>query len=233
MNDARIRRALERLEHFANEERPVGEALCLTSVDILEVAGAGITWHTPTGTPYSLGAAGPEMATIHDLELTLGEGPCIDAFNTRQPAAEPDLANPSSARWPAFRAEALRTQARAAFGYPLLTGRGCFGALNLYDTRPGDLSTEQHNDALVMADLSLRAVLNELRTLDSDAESPLFTDTVATQAELHQATGMVAVQLSVPMPDALARLRAHAFAEGRSLSAVASDVVERRLRFEP
>ncbi|MGB0094384.1 MAG: ANTAR domain-containing protein [Solirubrobacteraceae bacterium] len=51
-------------------------------------------------------------------------------------------------------------------------------------------------------------------------------------AEVHQATGMISVQLGVSMDEAFVRLRAHAFAAGRSLKAVAGDVVARRLRLE-
>ena len=48
---------------------------------------------------------------------------------------------------------------------------------------------------------------------------------------VHQATGMVAAQLDVPVGDALVRLRAHAFRTDRLLTDVAGDVVARRLRF--
>jgi AmiR/NasT family two-component response regulator len=51
------------------------------------------------------------------------------------------------------------------------------------------------------------------------------------RAEIHQATGMVLAQLGVSAQDALARMRAYAFAEQRLLSDVARDVVSRRLRF--
>jgi AmiR/NasT family two-component response regulator len=51
------------------------------------------------------------------------------------------------------------------------------------------------------------------------------------RAEIHQATGMVLAQLGISARDALARLRAYAFAEQRLLSDVARDVVSRRLRF--
>ena len=48
-------------------------------------------------------------------------------------------------------------------------------------------------------------------------------------AEVHQATGMVSVQLGVSVDEAFVRLRARAFADGRSLKAVAGDVISRRL----
>ena len=50
---------------------------------------------------------------------------------------------------------------------------------------------------------------------------------------VHEAAGMIAVQLAVPVPEALLRLRARAFSTGRVISDVAADVVARRLRFEP
>jgi AmiR/NasT family two-component response regulator len=52
------------------------------------------------------------------------------------------------------------------------------------------------------------------------------------RAEVYQAQGMVAVQLGVPLADALSRLRARAYAENRPLGDVARDVVARTLSFD-
>ncbi|MGZ4555887.1 MAG: ANTAR domain-containing protein, partial [Mycobacteriaceae bacterium] len=49
--------------------------------------------------------------------------------------------------------------------------------------------------------------------------------------EVHQATGMVAVQVGVPIPEALARLRAAAFASQRPILDVARDVVAGNIDF--
>ena len=51
------------------------------------------------------------------------------------------------------------------------------------------------------------------------------------QAQVHQAAGMVIAQLGVGPEDALALLRAHAFADGASMAVFARAVVERRLDF--
>ena len=51
--------------------------------------------------------------------------------------------------------------------------------------------------------------------------------------EVHQATGMIIVQLGVTAAVALIRLRAYAYAQDRRLRDVAADVVARRLRFDP
>jgi hypothetical protein len=49
---------------------------------------------------------------------------------------------------------------------------------------------------------------------------------------VHQAVGRVSVQARVPVDDAMALLRAHAFAHDRTLSEVATDVLAGRLRFD-
>ncbi len=51
-------------------------------------------------------------------------------------------------------------------------------------------------------------------------------------ASVHQATGMISVQLSVTQAEALIRMRAYAFSQRRALHEVATDVVLRKLRFD-
>ena len=49
---------------------------------------------------------------------------------------------------------------------------------------------------------------------------------------VHQASGMVSVQLDVSLAEALVRLRSYAFGSDRLVAEVAKDVVARRLRFD-
>jgi hypothetical protein len=52
-------------------------------------------------------------------------------------------------------------------------------------------------------------------------------------AVIHQAAGMVSVQLGVDVDAALAELKARAVLEDRPLEDLARDVVARRSRFDP
>ena len=52
------------------------------------------------------------------------------------------------------------------------------------------------------------------------------------QYTVHQAAGMVAVQLDITVGQALVRLRAHAFGNGLTLAEVAAAVVTRTVRFD-
>ncbi|GHD39393.1 ANTAR domain-containing protein [Streptomyces galbus] len=55
---------------------------------------------------------------------------------------------------------------------------------------------------------------------------------IAHHDEVHQAVGMVMAQLGVAADEALARLRARAFAQGRTLMDAAHDLVGRRQGFD-
>ena len=39
-------------------------------------------------------------ALIEDLQYTLGEGPCVEAYHHDRVVTEPDLADPGTPRWP-------------------------------------------------------------------------------------------------------------------------------------
>jgi hypothetical protein len=121
---------------------------------------------------------------------------------------------------------------RAVFAFPLRIGTVRLGALDFYRDGPGPLSGEQHADALVVASVAARWVL--------EAQAGAPRGTVAQELEtgadfhfaVHNAAGMVSVQQGISVTDALIRLRAYAFTHDRSLTEVAQDVVDRKLRLE-
>jgi hypothetical protein len=84
----------------------------------------------------------------------------VDAYWRDEVVLEPDLADPATPRWVAFTPPAVAAGARAVFGFPLRVGGVRLGALNLYRDRPGPLRDGQHADALVMADVAARWVLD-------------------------------------------------------------------------
>ncbi len=169
---------------------------------------------------------------IEQLQYDLGEGPCVDAYRANIPVLEPNLADPAAPRWVAFQASAVEAGARGVFGFPMTVGAARIGALNLYRDRPGALTDDQHADALVMAEVAAQTVL----LLQADAPPGQLAAELEAGADfhfaVHQAAGMVAAQLEIPVAQALVRLRAHAFGHGRDLVDVARDVVARTLRFD-
>jgi GAF domain-containing protein len=207
--------------------------LCEVCAAVTVMSGAGIMLMSGDASQGSVCTTNDVSALIEDLQYTLGEGPCVDAYHQQQPVLEPDLAGPHPSRWLAFTPPAVQAGVRAVFGFPLQVGSARVGALNLYRDQPGPLTPDQHADALVMADVAARAIL----ALQADAPIGELAAELRTAGELrlvvHQATGMVSAQLEVTVAEALVRLRAYAFAHDRGLTDVARDVVTRRLRFGP
>jgi len=199
--------------------------LCEVSTDILAVSGSGVMLMSGDIPRGSLCTTDTVSALIEDLQYTLGEGPCVDAYQHGHVVAEPDLADPQTLRWLAFTPKALQAGVRAVFGFPLRVGAVRLGALNLYQDRPGALSEDQHADALVMADVVARWVL------DAQADAPPGALADELYFIVHNAAGAVSVQLGCSMTEALIRLRAYAFSNDRLLSDVARDVMARKIRF--
>ena len=175
------------------------------------------------------------MWQLDDLQFTLGEGPCLDAFRLREPVLVPDLGSAEAfARWPGFAHEATQAGAFAAFAFPLQVGTAPLGTVELYRSEPGALSGRDTAIAVLIVDELVSVVLDDLtgrdhRLAPSGANPvPLFG-----RAEIPQATGMIAVQLAVSIPEALAQLRAAAFAAHRPILEIAEDVIARRLVFSP
>jgi hypothetical protein len=119
----------------------------------------------------------------------------------------------------------------AEFSLPLTVGPGGIGTFDLCRDRTGMLSDEHLADALVAADIARDAVLYRQYT----PGGPGLPELVAAGTDrivIHQATGMIAAQLEDSVANALARLRAAAFAAGRPMEDLARDVVARRVRFD-
>jgi len=206
--------------------------LCQVSMDIVDVTGAGImlmSGDVPQGSVCTTDAV---SALLEDLQYTLGEGPCVDAYLHDQVVLEPDLAAPDRRRWAAFTPGALSAGVGAVFAFPLRVGTVRLGALNLYRDRPGPLGHDQHSNASVMAEAAAGWMLD----WQSAAPRGLLAEKLEQAADLHfvvqNAAGIVSVQLGITVTEALIRLRAYAFSHERLVGDVARDVVAHTLRLE-
>ncbi len=87
-----------------------------------------------------------------------------------------------------------------------------------------------HTDAAVVAGVVARSILDLQAGAGDGTLAAGLADGHVDLARVHQASGMVSVQLHVGVGEALSRLRAHAFASGTSVQHVARDVTDRKLR---
>ena len=233
-------------------DRDISHTLHLADrfAELLPVNGASIVVGSGPDNTQLVHATDDVVAQLDELQFTLGEGPCLDAFRLREPVLVSDLGRPEAfARWPGFAHEATQAGAFAAFAFPLQVGTAPFGTapfgtapfgtapfgtVELYRSEPGSLSERDTAIALLIVDELVSVVLDDLTGRDRRHDPggappvPLFG-----RAEIPQATGMIAVQLGVSIPEALAQLRAAAFAVHRPILDIAEDVIGRRLVFSP
>ena len=208
-------------------------AVCIAAARNLGVDGASVIAMSGQGSREPLFASDDLSAALEELQFTTGDGPGMDEFRLGSPVLIADL-DSAATRWPGFVPEAVAAGARAMFALPLQAGAIRIGVLSLYRAAPGPLSAGELADLLVFADVALQLLLDASTGINgSPAYWPALHGLSERQAVVHQATGMISVQLGVSLEDALARLRAHAFTTSTAIGDIAGDVVSRRLRFDP
>lgn len=218
----------------AGSDDTLPERICLACQASLPVSGVALALMSERGHEGQVAATPGLGDVLERLQFDLGEGPCVDASRSGRPVLQPELGHTGPRRWPAFAPAALEAGIEAIFSFPLQVGRIRLGVLDLCRDTPGPLTSDQLGTGLSYADAATTVLLNSQagRPLDGDLH-PELIDPGLHLAEVHQATGMVAVQAAVGLVDALLLLRSRAFADDRPLFDVACDVVTRRLRFQP
>jgi hypothetical protein len=205
------------------------DRVCGAAVELLSLSGAGLSLMVDGELRGTAGVCEPGIAAVQELQLTLGEGPCVDAWRSMEPVLEADLADPAEARWPAFAHAGVQAGVRAVYAFPLQLGAVGLGVLALYRDRPGPLGDEELALGLVLADVATQTILGLQAGAPPEQLHVLLADEPAHWAEIHQATGMVSAQLGVSLDEAFVRLRSFAFADDRPLRDVAREVVAHRL----
>jgi hypothetical protein len=204
--------------------------LCTMAVDSLAVSGAGLSVSSGPGENRKVAATDEVSDRIEDLQVLLGQGPCIDAVRSGAPVLVADLDRPDIGdRWPIFTPAAAALGVRASFAVPLLVGELRLGAMDLYRGSAGGLVDEQVEEAQDYASAVVNVLL-EIQAASSADDEDDVTLGRSGSSVVYQATGMVMVQLDTGAEAAFAALRARAYRDGRPLQEVARDVLERRLR---
>ncbi|MGY2081311.1 ANTAR domain-containing protein [Modestobacter sp. SYSU DS0657] len=228
----RFTRELDQAPPELRSPELLGERLARACAASLPVDGAGISIHDTGGLRTPLGASDPTAAQAERLQFTQGLGPCIRAHDDGAVIAfdEADIAR----NWPALH-EALTTSTpfRAVLSVPLLPPLGPLVVLDLYARDPAALPSVDRGDVadvVVAVTRELAVAARGTAATEPDPGRGWWEGPDALRrARVWQAMGMVNVAHGLGSEDALALLRAYAFAEGRVADDVAEDLVTGRL----
>ncbi|WP_369137905.1 hypothetical protein [Modestobacter versicolor] len=199
-------------------------------VAALPVDGAGLSIHDMHGLRTPIGASDATASQAERLQFTHGEGPCLRAHDDGVTIAFDEAA--IARNWPDLHASLIGdTPFHAVLSVPLLPPLGPLVVLDLYVRDAGALPATDREDVAdvtialtrAMVTAALGAPVQEGRRGWWDGPDALR------RARVWQATGMVNVALGLDAPEALAVLKAHAFATGQVVDDVADDLVEGRI----
>ncbi|MFF0744186.1 GAF domain-containing protein [Streptomyces sp. NPDC004111] len=173
-------------------------------------------------TQLAFAASDPPSQAAQDLEFVLGEGPCRDAAELRRPVhvSGPEI----EAHWPGYGPALGALGIGEVVAVPLQTPdrpEACLGALAAFNPRPGLVESGALS--------AIGGALTRTVLLDPDADPTLYGG-IDHRDKVNQAAGVVSVQAECSIADALALLKARAFAEGMSSQRLAEAIVSGVLR---
>ena len=200
------------------------QRLCRAVVARLLIRGAAVHLMTMAGSAGVAAFSDDTTGTLAELQFAVNEGPSYVAFRTRRPVLVPALEE-SLDRWPGYSTMAMDHGVRAVFAFPMQEGAVSFGVLELYADRAGPLDAEGMAMAAAFAQAATELLLDDgVITAGGEFHDGL-TASSAMRARIHQAQGMVMVDLGVTLAEALTRMRARAFAHDLSLLELADGVI--------
>lgn len=160
-----------------------------------------------------------------DLERGYGEGPATDAVARRAPVqAAGDLA----AVWPLYGPAATRLGIQAVSAAPLCLHGRCLGSVTVLDPHPEGRGRRRRLWAGQLAGALVYTLLAG-DILTGDDGLPGLPLAAGDRALTHQAAGIVAAESGLEIADALALIRARAFADSQPVATIAARVVGRQL----
>ncbi len=222
-----------------NQTRDDGEfrataALARPAVDVAGVDGGAVALIIDGAAARDLlYATDSDAVRIDELQFTIGEGPCLDAFTTGTTIAVPDLTDPAgTARWSTFASDVVdELRVHAVLACPITAHGAAVGVLELHRRTPGPYTLAEVESARAIATALGPVILTELVPRPTQATPPAPARPAGNyrlaRADINIAIGMLSTRLSVPVTDAAAALRAHAYAKSMSISSIAHGIVNR------
>ena len=189
-------------------------ALARACAHALRYDGAGLCLMSGPEARVPLGASDEVAAVAERLQYTVGEGPCFSAVRTGRAVlvTEEEWVR----QWPVLaELHFARTPFRGGLSLPLRVGSARIGVLDLYLQRSRFLGGDDPAGGGDPVD-------------NATSGAWLNTDAARRSRQVWIATGRAGLVLDLPSEHALALLRAHAYATGQTLDALAEGVVTGR-----
>jgi transcriptional regulator with GAF, ATPase, and Fis domain len=203
--------------------------LVATCADLVDATAGGILLADESRRLEVVASTDERSRTMDLIQLSAGEGPCIESFETGQALSVPDI-SATAGQWPRFAAAAREHGFGSVHAVPLRLRKTTIGSLNLFREAIGQLEEDDLALAQALADVATIGILHERALREGDVARAQLQHALNSRVVLEQAKGVLAQSHGVDMQEAFAMLRNHARSNGLPLAEVASDIVNRKLR---
>jgi GAF domain-containing protein len=221
-----LRQALDQLADLRTSPVTVEEALdrVVASADALfGVDGTALMLVDRDQVLRNLAASDRRAGLLEELQATHGEGPCIDAFDDKQPVAADDLGRED--RWPAFSADAARRRLVAVLASPIPYSEQAVGVVAVFAGQPHPWTEAEREAIVAFTELVALLILNAMEASERGRLAAELQVALDSRVVIEQAKGVLVGRHGLTTRQAFERLRRQARDQRRPLSEVARAVV--------
>nr|WP_241980583.1 GAF and ANTAR domain-containing protein [Cryobacterium sp. Hh11] len=168
-------------------------------------------------------ATSKESHLVEVLHHQAGAGPCVDAYRSGAVVTLSNIAA-DGCRYPNFQA-ALSQGFHSVDAIPLRFRPNTIGALNLFRTRIGALSSEDSTIGQALADVATISLLHERSARKNATVNAQLQRALTSRVFIEPAKGVIAARNNIHMDEAFKRLREHARAHQEPMHRSATNVI--------
>ncbi|MGH3290804.1 MAG: ANTAR domain-containing protein [Trebonia sp.] len=226
-----VRHALVELGRLRFGEMRVEDAIreiVETTHSMFAVDGAGLMLSDASQHLRTVAASDDRFAHLEDLQVRHQEGPCIEAFDTKELVGAIDLAHEE--RWPLFSEAAVRREVRAVLASPLPYNQDAVGVVAVLSERSRPWSPANELALLAFTDLAALLIASIVQGERQSELAGQLQGALNSRQVIEQAKGILMGTQGISARSAYEQLRLRARSERRKLAVVCDEVVQEAAR---
>ena len=221
-----LRQALDQLADLRTSPVTVEEALdrVVASADALFGVDGTVLMLVDRGQALrNLAVSDPRAALLEELQAEHEEGPCVDAFDDKEPVAADDLSRED--RWPAFSPDAARRDLLAVLASPIPYSEQAVGVVAVFATEPHPWTGAEREAIVAFTELVALLILNAMEATERGRLAAELQVALDSRVVIEQAKGVLVGRHGLTTRQAFERLRRAARDQRRPLAEVSRAVV--------
>jgi GAF domain-containing protein len=222
-----VRHALVELGRLRFGEMGVEDAIreiVETTHSMFAVDGAGLMLCDAGQHLRSVASSDDRFAHLEDLQVLHQEGPCIEAFDTKELVGATDLEHED--RWPLFSEAAVRREVRAVLASPLPYNQDAVGVVAVLSERSRPWSPANELALLAFTDLAALLIASIIQGEQQSELAGQLNGALGSRQVIEQAKGILMGTQGIGARAAYEQLRSRARAERRKIAVVCAEVVQ-------